>query len=244
MARLAVGKGRISPPLVDRSEVSTRRNRTLHDALSNIFEEETTQFSDTILHKSTTTTLNLNARNTRFTSRRVTSATQQQSSRLATGADRETEELPKRTTSRFSGNKSSLHPATNYHNNTTNASEYSSDEEPATASWNVPTLPNMTELMASNRKNNTNSINVRKTRRDRTPQEQPTASLSLQLDRQQPAMLPLPEDEKQLYSSIQLLKERTERLEAEKSEFAKREEEYEHEIAVGSFPPHLTCYAR
>jgi hypothetical protein len=158
---------------------------------------EITEDNTVLQHTATAT---FNARNTRFTSSRQTSANAPAAAPRVTSA-------PSQATPRGSAQ----------HNDATNSN-----------SFNIPQLPDMTQLMAG-RNNDGTPIQARNTKshsRFTSAPARPSAPQGYE-----PAgNPPLPDEEKTLYASIQLLKERVGQLEADKSEAAKRAEEYENEV--------------
>ena len=93
-------------------------------------------------------------------------------------------------------------------------------------SFMLPDLPNITELVSGVRKDGT-PLFTRTTK----PQSRTRFTSGTHKQQHYPIeSVPLPDEEKAIYASLQLLKERVDQLEMEKSEAAKRAEEYEGEI--------------
>jgi len=96
-----------------------------------------------------------------------------------------------------------------------------------TNSWNLPELPNIKELVSGTRKDGTPVFN----RAAKVQSRFTSGSFQYQHHEHELAEeLPVPDEEKAIYASIQLLKDRVDELEMDKSESQKRAEEYENEI--------------
>lgn len=94
-------------------------------------------------------------------------------------------------------------------------------------SFMLPDLPNITELVSGVRKDGTPIFNKAAKSRSRFTSGSHNAARPehYPIDN-----IPIPEEEKAIYASLQLLKDRVDQLEMEKSEAYKRSEEYEGEI--------------
>lgn len=153
-----------------------------------------------------TTTINIRA--SRFTSTRSVSQGQGIPSRFTSGQGLfDKEGTPMRTAA---------------NNPTIQSATYTANQ-----SFMLPDLPNITELVAGVRKDGTPVFNRAGKSRSRftsaTYKPQPPSFAPV-------TSLPLPEDEKAIFASLQLLKDRITQLEAENSEAHKRAEEYVSEI--------------
>ena len=94
-------------------------------------------------------------------------------------------------------------------------------------SFILPDLPNITELVSGVRKDGTPIFNrtAKSHSRFTSASYKPIRSEHIPVE-----SVPIPDEEKAIYASLQLLKDRVEQLEMEKSEAHKRAEEYEGEI--------------
>ena len=95
-------------------------------------------------------------------------------------------------------------------------------------SFMLPDLPNITELVSGVRKDGTPLFNRAAKSRSRFTSGSYRPSAPAQ--HHPIESVPIPEEEKVIYASLQVLKERVDQLELEKSKSAKRAEEYESEI--------------
>ncbi|WPG98255.1 Hypothetical protein R9X50_00104300 [Acrodontium crateriforme] len=94
-------------------------------------------------------------------------------------------------------------------------------------SFMLPDLPNITELVSGTRKDGTPIFSRTTKSRSRFT---PANNKSLRSTHIPLQSIPVPDDEKAIFASLQLLKDKVAYLEAEKSESDKRAEEYEGEI--------------
>ena len=155
-------------------------------------------------------TATFNARNTRFARSRQVSAEQAQ-------AAAPVQSTPLRSTA---ANNATVQSAT-----------YTAN------SFALPDLPNITELVSGVRRDGTPLISRSSTKRPATTTRSRFTSGSFNPSRQPSGpeyrhvdSIPIPEDEKAIFASLNLLRQRVEELEMEKSEAAKRAEEYENEV--------------
>lgn len=98
-------------------------------------------------------------------------------------------------------------------------------------SFMLPDLPNITELVSGVRKDGTPVFS--RTTKSRSRFTSASYNKGADVDTISHARLhsiPLPEEEKAIFASLQLLKEKVAQLESEKSEATKRIEEYENEV--------------
>lgn len=155
---------------------------------------------------------NFATRNTRFSKPRVTSTTIEVPTRFTagTGLGRATGHTPRRVVSAPDSSLVANHTA---------------------QSFILPDLPNIAELVSGTRKDGTPVF----TRRAESRSRFASASYARGANPESTAYLPvrsipLPEEEKAIFTSLQLLKEKVAQLEQEKSDNAKRAEEFENEI--------------
>ncbi|KAK0872782.1 hypothetical protein LTS02_001064 [Friedmanniomyces endolithicus] len=153
-------------------------------------------------------TVTFNARNTRFTRSRQTSAAEPV--------------LPSRITSTSEQKDTPRRQAVN--NPTVQSATFTSN------SFALPDLPNITELVSGVRKDGTPVFN-RTTNKSRSRftsagnYRAPSQTQHVPIE-----SVPIPDEEKAIFASLQVLKERVDSLEMEKAEAEKRTEEYEDEI--------------
>lgn len=145
-------------------------------------------------------TATFNTRNTRFARSRQTSANE-----------------PSRPT-RFTSGSASQTPRRAVTNNATAQSN----------SFALPDLPNITELVSGVRKDGTPLFDRNTKSRSRFASN--SHKPATRHEHHSIEGIPVPDEEKAIYASLQLLKDRVDQLELEKSEAAKRAEEYEGEI--------------
>jgi cell division protein FtsB len=99
-------------------------------------------------------------------------------------------------------------------------------------SFMLPDLPNITELVSGTRKDGT-PLFARTTKPSQSRSRFTSGAFNnkpLRPEHVPVESVPIPEDEKAIYASLQLLRDRVAQLESEKSEAAKRVEEYEIDI--------------
>jgi len=182
---------------------SRAKHRTLSEGLVQINADTKTSFVDDPMQHTATFT----SRNTRFTRPRQVSANEQS-------------HMPSRFTAGQSREGTPHRPAAN--NPTMQSATFTAN------SFLLPDLPNITELVSGVRKDGTPVFN-RTTSKPRSrftsasykphqPQHEPVESVAV------------PDEEKAIYTSLQLLKDKVAELEMAKSEAQKRAEEYEDEI--------------
>ncbi|KAK0283838.1 hypothetical protein LTR54_012186 [Friedmanniomyces endolithicus] len=153
-------------------------------------------------------TVTFNARNTRFTRSRQTSAAEPT--------------MPPRITSASAQKDTPRRQAVN--NPTVQSATFTSN------SFALPDLPNITELVSGVRKDGTPVFN-RTTNKSRSRftsagnYRAPSQTQHVPIE-----SVPIPDEEKAIFASLQVLKERVDSLEMEKAEAEKRGEEYEDEI--------------
>ncbi|KAK3714063.1 hypothetical protein LTR37_008092 [Vermiconidia calcicola] len=176
---------------------TSSKHRSFSEALRNITADDDTSF----VAEDAQQTATFNARNTRFSRSRQTSAVEPSNvSRFASGPRQQ--QTPRKASN----------------NNPTVQSN----------SFVLPDLPNLTELVSGVRKDGTPVFY-----RTAKPRSRFTSGTHKSASRQEYLPIesvPVPDEEKAIYASLQLLKERVEQLEQEKSEAAKRAEEYEGDI--------------
>ncbi|KAK1059576.1 hypothetical protein LTR74_012512 [Friedmanniomyces endolithicus] len=153
-------------------------------------------------------TVTFNARNTRFTRSRQTSAAEPT--------------MPPRITSASAQKDTPRRQAVN--NPTVQSATFTSN------SFALPDLPNITELVSGVRKDGTPVFN-RTTNKSRSRftsagnYRAPSQTQHVPIE-----SVPIPDEEKAVFASLQVLQERVDSLEMEKAEAEKRSEEYEDEI--------------
>lgn len=149
-------------------------------------------------------TATFNARNTRFVRSRQTSANNEPSA-----------------PSRFTATQDSTPRRNTANNPTVQSATYTAN------SFMLPDLPNITELVSGVHKDGTPVFNRTTKSRSRFT----SGSYKPQRTEHAPIeSVPIPDEEKAIFASLQLLKDRVGDLEMEKSEAQKRAEEYEGEI--------------
>lgn len=179
---------------------SGTKQRTLSETLAKLNAD-----SDSSFVAKDYTQAPANTRNTRFARSRQTSATEPaQPTRYNAG------EAQNGTPRRQSANNPTVQSAT-----------YTAN------SFMLPNLPNITELVSGVRKDGTPVFNRQTKSRSRftSGTHNPPTQHYLPLDG-----VPVPDDEKAIFSSLQLLKDKVAELEMANSEYVKRAEEYEDEV--------------
>lgn len=194
-------------PVKPRSTSASQR-RTLSDMHAKVNAESNSSY---VADERPTTTA-ANAKNTRFAKSRQTSAPQHNfptrftsGQGLATGHD-----TPQRPTTsanpNFTGNQTQL-------------------------SFMLPDLPNITELVSGVRKDGTPVFpRTTKSRSRFASASYNPPSNNNTMTHAKIHSIPVPDEEKAIFASLQLLKEKVSQLEMEKSEATKRLEEYENEV--------------